>query len=261
MTTPVALPSDQARGGPVEAMAIATAIAGAGDLIPRPYRNNAGAVYLAQEWAGRNDLSVFEAMQGIDIVQGKPFVSAQLRRALATRKGFEFDVKRADSQVVELQVIDCRDGRREPRGEPVIVEMADVPEKLTKKDNWQEGPADMLFAHACRRADRLHIQTAAAGIDHQLDYADDQVEEPARTTVAEITGGTGGPTGQETPAAADNPDAPSLADLRARLAELEVKEAAALKAVRETHPEVMSIDDLEDNAEARTTLADWIDQR
>ena len=79
--------SEQASTLDVE-LHFAKAIASAGDVLPRSYRSNPGAVLLAKAWADSRGLDILTAIQTVAFIEGKPVVDATMQRALAERQGF-----------------------------------------------------------------------------------------------------------------------------------------------------------------------------
>lgn len=142
-------------------MAKATAIAKAGDLLPRTYRANPGAVLLAMDWADRVGLSVMDAIHGVAWVQGKPVIDATLLRALAIRAGYRVLVTDASRESATAKVILTSTG--ETLG-TVTYTMDDAKTAgLAGKSNWKSNPEDMLVARATSRAVRRYCSDALVG--------------------------------------------------------------------------------------------------
>jgi hypothetical protein len=148
---------------------ICNMIATGGEMVPPAYRGKPGAVLLAKLWADANRIDLFTAMQNISPIEGKPYVSAEMRVQMAVAKGFEFRVIQSTREVCTLQVV--RAG--EVLGE-VTCSIGDQERKLRtssgKPTSWANHPDDMLFAEACRKADRRFVRTAAALLDAGQDY-------------------------------------------------------------------------------------------
>lgn len=164
-----------------EAMEVCNAIAGAGDLIPMCYRGKPGAVLLAKMWADRHLAGdVFTALQHIYPIQGRPYVSAEMRVELASAKGYDIAVVESNERWCKLAVTDPQ-GRAntvlaimpgiDPTG-PADVTVRPAADDV-KKDNWKNRPGDMLYALACRVADRRLVRSGAALLDVAQDYADE----------------------------------------------------------------------------------------
>lgn len=155
---------------------MANAMATAGDLIPQCYRGKPGAVLLAWLWAEPRGIDPFTAMQNIYPIQGRPFVSAEMRTDMAAAKGYDFDPIRSDDQACVLRVT-YPDGRTKV----VAVTMPGVerpdcdlhlvpPAEDVGKANWKSRTSDMLYAAACRLADRRLVRSGAGLLDAAQDY-------------------------------------------------------------------------------------------
>ncbi|MGL4297531.1 MAG: hypothetical protein ACRCW4_00465 [Candidatus Neomicrothrix subdominans] len=157
------------------------AMAGAGDLIPLCYRGKPGAVLLAKMWADRHiGGDVFTAMQHIYPIQGKPYVSAEMRVELASAKGYDIETLISDDARCVLKVTDPQGRVRHveavmPNSAPentsgIVVRPA---QEDLAKTTWKNRPGDMLYALACRVADRRLVRSGAALLDAAQDYATD----------------------------------------------------------------------------------------
>jgi len=166
-------------------MAKATAIAKAGDLLPRTYRANPGAVLLAMDWADRVGLSVMDAIHGVAWVQGKPVIDATLLRALATRAGYRVLVTEASRESATAKVILTSTG--ETLG-TVTYTMEDAKTAgLAGKSNWKSNPEDMLVARATSRAVRRYCSDALVGGALTEDEAEVlEVDVPTVTVTAPV---------------------------------------------------------------------------
>jgi hypothetical protein len=161
LTTRQAAPPQVQQAGLDVEMAKATAIAKAGDLLPRTYRANPGAVLLAMDWADRVGLSVMDAIHGVAWVQGKPVIDATLLRALAIKAGYRVLVTEASRTSATAKVVLTTTG--ETLGS-VTYSMEDAKTAgLAGKDNWKRNPEDMLVARATSRAVRRYCSDALVG--------------------------------------------------------------------------------------------------
>lgn len=271
--------------------------ASATGFVPAAFANKPGACLLAMDWAAKNGLDDLTALQGLHVIDGKPSVSAALRVELATRGGFEFRVLVTNDQECSLDVYDHRSGteRKLTLDEPITVLITQIPPyrfnptKNGKESNWVLYPADMLFAGACRIADRRYVKTSAALIDARQDYddIDDQLDIAAvQTTVAtpvetdlattnEAADGAGTPS--PAPAASPDPGGQTagaepgsgedatedrIAALKAMAKQQHVKQATLLGATQETvgthYPTLRA---LADDEEATKTMLDWLESK
>lgn len=156
---------------------ICNMIAAGGEMVPPAYLGKPGAVMLAKLWGDANGVDLFTAIQNISPIEGKPYVAAEMRVQMAVAKGFEFRVIESTREVCTLQVI----RGAETLGQ-VTCSIGDQERKLRtssgKPTPWANHPDDMLFAEACRKADRRFVRTAAALLDAGQDY-DDGPADPA----------------------------------------------------------------------------------
>ena len=171
-------------------MAKATAIAKAGDLLPRTYRSNPGAVLLAMDWADRVGLSVMDAIHGVAWVQGKPVIDATLQRALATRAGYRILVTDASRESVTAKVVLTATG--ETLGSVTYTIEDARTAGLAGKDNWKKNPEDMLVARATSRAVRRFCSDVLVGgglTEDEVESLEDDpyVPQEAPTAVVEAT--------------------------------------------------------------------------
>ena len=277
-----AAPATEVSYSLAETFKLAQGLATAGDLIPKCYQGNPGAVTLALLWSEANGIDPFTAMQGIYPVEGRPFVAASLRTAMASRKGFRFDVVEHTAEVCKIDVYGPDDV--EPRG-TVKVEITEIPPHKFAKDrsSWNMYPARMLFAQAQRDADAFYVQTAASLLDVAQGVEPDDVGPPPspRVTVAELTGqpaddsapapapatDTVQPTGEPDEPATETTPEPvagiSEEALRASMKAKNLRVVAVLKVAQEMHPDssLGTIGDIAANNDAAMDVADWIEQQ
>lgn len=182
-------------------------IASGGEMVPVAYRGKPGAVLLAKLWGDANGVDLFTALQNISPIEGRPYVAAEMRVALAVAKGFEFRTTRATRESCTVEV-----WRGTERLGTVTARFSDQPRKLKTAKGydtpWATHPDDMLFAEACRKADRRHVRTAAALLDAGQDY--DPAPDPLMVLAAQATTVT--PDGNVVAIGDDEPTEDELAD-------------------------------------------------
>jgi len=163
-----------------EVLQLCNAIASAGDLIPVAYRGKPGAVLLAKMWGDKHDVDIFTAVQNIDVIDGKPWVKTQMRIELAVARGFEFKVTETTTELCTVEVWNHSGGVPKRIGDPITARFDDRPRNLKYKSGkptpWALHPDDMLFAEACRKADRRYVRTAAGMIDAEQDYDEPEAD-------------------------------------------------------------------------------------
>ena len=168
--------SEQASALDVE-LRFAKAIASAGDVLPRSYRSNPGAVLLAKAWADSRGLDVLTAIQTVAFIEGKPVVDATMQRALAERQGFDVRVVDVTAESATVEV--WRDGSR--RGSATYTLGDAQTAGLAEKKNWKQNPKAMLVARASSQALRWFAPTVVVGI-HDADEID--APDPVRVLTA-----------------------------------------------------------------------------
>lgn len=148
----------------------AKAVASAGDVLPRSYRGNPGAVLLAKAWADSRGVDVLTAIQTVSFVDGKPVVDATMQRALADRQGYDVRVVDVSSQAATVEV-----WRGETMRGAATYTLDDAASAgLANKQNWQRHPQAMLVARATTQALRWFAPTVVVGI---IDA--DEIDTPA----------------------------------------------------------------------------------
>ena len=174
-----AVPDPAPTGGAMELLEVelrrAQAIARAKDALPRSYRENPGAVLLADQWARSRGIDTLTAIQTVSFVDGRPVVDATMQRALAEKAGYE--IRLADLSDQAATVIVLRGGVELGR-ETFTIEEAKR-QGLTGKQNWQKTPKNMLVARATTNAIRFFAPSVLVGLS-----ADDDVTDPTEVLAA-----------------------------------------------------------------------------
>ncbi len=166
---------------------MAQAIARAGDMLPRNYRDKPGAVILVNQWAKAHQVDMLTAMQTVAFVQGRPVIDATMQRALAEKAGYTLRIPTVDRTAATVEV--WRDG--ELVGSATYTWDDATTAKLTGKDNWKNNPEDMLVARATTRAIRRFAPSVMLGMADrdeadQLDPANVLAPAPTREVVAGV---------------------------------------------------------------------------
>jgi hypothetical protein len=166
-------------------MQTAVAIAKAGDMLPRAYRGQPGAILLAIDWAERHDLAVMDAIHGVAWVQGRPVVDSTLQRAMARNAGYDVRVTEATDTKATVRVL--------VNGSTVVGTASYTIDEaraagLTGKDNWKKHTTDMLVARATTRAIKWFCAEALIGGALSPDEVDDLSDDPVAvlTATAEV---------------------------------------------------------------------------
>ena len=162
-------------------MQTAVAIAKAGDMLPRAYRGQPGAILLAIDWAERHDLAVMDAIHGVAWVQGRPVVDSTLQRAMARNAGYDVRVTEATDTKATVRVL--------VNGTTVVGTASYTIDEaraagLTGKDNWKKHTTDMLVARATTRAIKWFCAEALIGGALSPDEVDDLSDDPVQVLTA-----------------------------------------------------------------------------
>jgi hypothetical protein len=175
-------------------MAKATAIAKAGELVPKAYRANPGAVLLALGWADQHGLDPWTAMESMTFIQGKRTISAEMQAALADRAGFRVTPTDVSDTAATVAVVDKRTG--ETIGQATFTIDDAKAMGLTGKDNWRKMPRQMLVARARTMAIRWFCPGVLVGL-----HDADEITDPVHTVTATIDTADSGaaPSGEESP--------------------------------------------------------------
>lgn len=190
---------------------MAQAIARAGDMLPRNYRDKPGAVILVNQWAKAHGVDMLTAMQTVAFVQGRPVIDATMQRALAERAGYAIKIPDATRESATVEV--WKDGERV--GSATYTWEDATTAKLVGKDNWKNNPEDMLVARATTRAIRRHAPSVMIGMadpDEAYDTDPVAVLAPTQNSGEVVAGSTAAPADPvaDPPAAtvaeADSPD-------------------------------------------------------
>lgn len=94
-------------------------------------------------------LEPFAAMQGIDIVQGKPRMNASLQAGLIKKSGrYNYKVLEHGEQACKLEFYEKWGEQWQSIGTSEFTMKEAQQAGLTHKDNWKKHPKNMLFARA-----------------------------------------------------------------------------------------------------------------
>lgn len=149
-------------------MSHANAIASAKDAIPTAYKNNPGAVLLAQEWATNRGVDLLTTLQTVAFIGGKPVIDATMQRALAMRAGYDVALEVGDNSATCTV---SRDGKAVGSSTYTMDDAKTA--GLTGKDNWKKNPKAMLVARATAQTMRWHAPDVMVGV-----FTEDEIDEP-----------------------------------------------------------------------------------
>lgn len=141
----------------------ATAMAEAGEVLPRTYRGNPAALLVAFEYAEALNIPRVNALTSIHIVDGKPTASADLIGALVRRAGHKLRVT-GDETYAEAVIIRADD----PEFVPSPIRWDEARARKAglwgKKGPWQQYPGAMMRSRAITEAARMWAADALYGV-------------------------------------------------------------------------------------------------
>ncbi len=149
------------------------------DFVPKGYRGNlpaiAACIYTGRE-LGLGDL---EALRSINVIDGRPSLSAELMTKLVRARGHSIRGKFAPSTVTVY-------GRRVDNGDEMEVEWTLEMAKtagLADKQNWKRYPEAMLWARAVSQLCRMLFADCLRGLSHTGDEVEMTAEERVEEAV------------------------------------------------------------------------------
>lgn len=138
----------------------AEALAGA-NLLPPQYRQNPANILLAIQTGAPLGFGVMESIQGINVISGKPAMSADLIQAAVRKAGHKLRVSGDDTYAEAVLIrADDPDFQFKVRWDMDRAKAAG----LTGKDNWKHYPAAMLRSRAITEVARMGAADALHGV-------------------------------------------------------------------------------------------------
>ena len=122
------------------------------EMVPRGLRGNPPAMYAAIIMGRELGLGPMQSMQMIDVIDGRPALSAELQTAMIRNAGHSIVLSEFNDRVAAVK------GRRGDNGDEITItftiEMAERA-GLTGKRNWRQYPEAMLWARALSMLSRM----------------------------------------------------------------------------------------------------------
>lgn len=157
------------------------------EFVPQALRGRPAAITAAILYGYEVGVGPMQALQGIDVIQGKPTPSAELLRALIYQAGHEMWVVEASGTRVTVG------GRRSGQAREHTVTWTSEMARgagLTGKDSWKKYPRAMLMARATSELARSIFPDAVHGLGSLADTADVAVVDVGTPDEAVATAGT-----------------------------------------------------------------------
>lgn len=144
------------------------------DIIPASYRGKAANVLVAMQFGQSMGLSAAESLYRINVIQGKPTMSAELVAAQVRKAGHKLRIKKDEKNMrATCTIVRCDD----PDYPFVVTRDAAWAHqmKLDTKDNYQKQPLTMLTWRAITACAREACPEALFGVaytpDEMFDFA------------------------------------------------------------------------------------------
>lgn len=182
MTTTELARADHTPTSIAEVMQYATVFRASGYFKDVRDENQAAVKIMAGSELG---LAPFASMNGIDIIQGKPVVSAHLAAALVQRSA-KYDYRVVDSTTKRCEIAFLNRKTGEELGHAVFDWDMAQRANLTGKDNWKKHPDDMLYARAMSKGVRRFCPDLLAGavyVEGEIDGGNGDDPAPRRVDV------------------------------------------------------------------------------
>lgn len=153
----------------------------ASDLLPAAYRGKPANVLVALALGEALGLSPTTALYGINVIQGKPTLSAETMRAVVLGHGHTFDVVAFTAEEAVVRV-----ARRERPGDTSDFSFTseDAHRAGLTGGNYDKYPKAMLLARATSQACRAVFPDVLAGVS----YTPEELEAPAPAGIERIVG-------------------------------------------------------------------------
>jgi hypothetical protein len=162
--------------------AIATALSDTA-FVPASMRGKpqeiTGAILFGRELG----LDPMTALQTVNIIQGRPTLTANAMRGLAMAAGVQFKLQEATQTRCVMAAI--APGQREWTTVTWTIDQAQKLD-LLKKDNWRNQPGAMLIARATSQLCRLVAANILIGSPYSTEEVKDQAQVTARDEVKQI---------------------------------------------------------------------------
>jgi len=106
----------------------------------------------------------FASMNGVNIIKGKPTISANLMASAVKRSGkYNYQIKELNDKKASIEFLEIRNGKYISLGISDFTIDESARAKLVDKDNWRNYPKNMLFARAISNGIRFYCPEVMSG--------------------------------------------------------------------------------------------------
>jgi hypothetical protein len=162
------------------------------NLVPAPYRDKPDDIYVAMLMGNELGIGPMQAIQNIDVIEGRPSSRSRLKKTLAMKHP-------ACEYFIMVESTDAKATyETKKRGDPHPVRLTYTIEQATKagllrKANWAGHPAAMLRARCEGQLADIVFSDATLGLppDEYVDFEESAIGEPvaSATKVVDVTTG------------------------------------------------------------------------
>lgn len=175
-------PAPPARRGPEAVLALADDYwrlanrVAATEFVPKELRNRPEAVVAALLSGAERGLGPMESLRSISVIEGRPSLSAEAKRALVLAAGHEIAI--VESTATRCTVLGRRAGDDKTTSFTWTIDRARRA-NLVNKDNWRKYPESMLLARASSELCNAVFPDITAGLATTEEVADELAAERA----------------------------------------------------------------------------------
>ena len=159
--------------------------AGAGDMVPKPFRNNPDACLVAIMAGQALGWSAWESLQSIQMIAGQAALKPQAMLALVREAGHRVEIIRGDR---EATVNATRSDTGETMTETWSLDREATQAGLAYKDNWKQYPVDMCQWRAVGVVARALFPDVLAGMSYVAEELGEATDPKGALPTVESTG-------------------------------------------------------------------------
>lgn len=171
-----------------ERIKLAQHLAASGDILGRHMKDNPGGILNAMYAAEALGVGLWPMLINMQVIDGRPELSANMMRALVLRAGHRIDIVEHTEKICRLRLVRVDGSSYEASFSIRDAEAAGLMNNA-KKHNWKKYGADMLYARATSRLVRRHAPDVLCGdmyVHGEIIGSDDDYTEETDQAVTDI---------------------------------------------------------------------------